>query len=278
MPTNDLQISREQAAQLAHETVAILRSGSYHAANGAKVDISVPLQLAIDGTVEYLPGMVPPTGCSEQYATDIRVVNTTTLDAARPLAMAGVDAVVLNFASAKSPGGGFLRGDLAQEEYLCRSSGLYACLEGQPMYNFHRTRPGALYTDYALYSPQVPVIRDDRGTLLDAPWQVSVITSAAVNARWLTEDERSQVEPAMRSRVEKVLALGLTHGHAAIVLGAWGCGAFRNDADMVAGLFADALQGAFRGAYREVVFAITDWSAERRFIAPFERRFGAASD
>ena len=75
----------------------------------------------------------------------------------------------------------------------------------------------------------------------------------------------------MRSRIAKVLEIGLTHGHDAIVLGAWGCGAFGNDPTLVAGLFRDALTGPYRGAYRRVEFAILDWSPERRFLGPFER-------
>jgi uncharacterized protein (TIGR02452 family) len=71
-----------------------------------------------------------------------------------------------------------------------------------------------------------------------------------------------------------VLSLGVRYGHDAIVLGAWGCGAFRNDGNEIADLFHEALSESFKGAYRRVIFAIVDWSPERRFIGPFEARFG----
>ncbi len=270
MPTSDMQISRERAAGLGHETVSILRVGSYRAPNAAEVDLSGQLQAAITGTLEYPPGSPPSNWIGGNQETQLRVVNTTTLDAARELVQSGHDAVVLNFASAKNPGGGFLIGARAQEEYLCRSSGLYACLEGQAMYDYHRARPGTLYSDYAIYSPKVPVIRDDRGQLLDPPWPVGVITCAAVNARHLFTEDLGKVESAMRQRIEKVLAIGLAHDHDAIVLGAWGCGAFQNDGHLIARLFAEALTGTFRGAYHQVTFAVTDWSEDRRFIGPFE--------
>ena len=61
--------------------------------------------------------------------------------------------MLLNFASAKSPGGGFLNGARAQEEYLARSSCLYQCIRWNPMYAFHRANDDPLYTDYAIYSP-----------------------------------------------------------------------------------------------------------------------------
>ena len=70
----------------------------------------------------------------------------------------------------------------------------------------------------------------------------------------------------MRARIRKVLAVGLAHGHLDIVLGAWGCGAFGNDPELIAKLFGDALRGPFAGCYRRVIFAVTDWSSEQRFI------------
>lgn len=57
------------------------------------------------------------------------------------------------------------------------------------------------------------------------------------------------------------------------MLGAWGCGAFRNDAHRTAIDFRHALEHDFSGAFSEVVFAITDWSLERRFLGPFRDVF-----
>ena len=78
--------------------------------------------------------------------TEITVVNETTLTAARRLAMAGNVPVALNFASATLPGGDFLDGALGQEESLTRSTGLYACLLGNPMYDFNNPRSGGVVT------------------------------------------------------------------------------------------------------------------------------------
>ena len=80
----------------------------------------------------------------------------------------------------------------------------------------------------------------------------------------------------MWQRIIKVLAIGVLHGHDSIVLGAWGCGAFGNDGEEIAEMFECALRINFKGAYRRVIFAITDWSPERRFIGPFERIFQAS--
>jgi uncharacterized protein (TIGR02452 family) len=78
----------------------------------------------------------------------------------------------------------------------------------------------------------------------------------------------------MRERIDKVLTIAALHGHQALVLGAWGCGAFGNDAEEIADLFRAALTGRFGDVFARVVFAITDWSADRRFIGPFQRAFG----
>jgi uncharacterized protein (TIGR02452 family) len=143
------------------------------------------------------------------------------------------------------------------------------------MYAFHRANYAPLYTDYAIYSPGVPVLRNDAGDLIERPYAMSMITCAAVNASKLGSEELAKAGPAMRRRIHKVLSLGVSHGHDAIVLGAWGCGAFRNDGNEIADLFHKALSENFKGAYRWVIFAVVDWSPEKRFIGPFEARFGS---
>ncbi len=71
----------------------------------------------------------------------------------------------------------------------------------------------------------------------------------------------------------RVLSIARAYGYAELVLGAWGCGAFGNDPRQAARDFRNALEGEFNGAFREVVFAITDWSPERRFLGPFRDTF-----
>ena len=41
----------------------------------------------------------------------------------------------------------------------------------------------------------------------------------------------------------------------------------------MAELFQQALASRFRGAFSKVIFAVLDWSEERRFIGPFQRSF-----
>jgi uncharacterized protein (TIGR02452 family) len=277
-PTTVFSVSRKQAAALGHDTLRILREGSYRTDAGAVVAIDKDLRHAVEGTRSYPPDQGAPRSCLGGHATRFEVCNETTLAAARRLVGEGHRPVALNFASAKNPGGGFLSGARAQEESLCRSSGLYACLLGNPMYEFHRHQGDALYSSYVLYSPDVPVFRDDDGTLLDRPYRCSFLTSPAVNAGALRtcEGQRGHaIRNAMTERVSKVLGVAAQHGHDVLVLGAWGCGAFHNDPEVIAELFHNALTRRFQGAFARVIFAILDWSDDDHFIGPFQRRFGA---
>jgi uncharacterized protein (TIGR02452 family) len=203
------------------------------------------------------------------------VTNESTLDAARRLVQEGHRVAALNFASAKNPGGGFLSGARAQEESLARCSGLYAMLVNNPMYAYHRSHLDPMYTPWVIYSPDVPVFRSEEWHLLDEPYLCSFLTSPAVNAGALRDRARQEreIRDRMRERMERVLSVAAIHGHAVLILGAWGCGVFKNDPQTIAELFQTALRGPFRGAFTHVVFAILDRTDEKRFIGPFERAF-----
>lgn len=276
-----IQISRDDAAALGHETVAILAAGHYVTATGVRVDISEAVARAVAATVTYAPTDQLPQQSSQPLSDagtmTVEVRNTTTLAAVRLLHAQGHNPAALNFASATEPGGGFLSGARAQEEYLARSSGLWACLRGNPMYDFHSARKDPFYSHYVIYSPDVPVFRDDRGVLLEAPYACTILTSPAVHAsgvRKYMPQRLGEIGPVMAERILKVLAVAQRHGHRSLVLGAWGCGAFGNDGNQIAGLFRQALEGHFQEAFDHVLFAITDWSEDAKFIGPFLRAFG----
>ena len=80
----------------------------------------------------------------------------------------------------------------------------------------------------------------------------------------------------LEKRIHRVLAIARAYGHTALVLGAWGCGAFRNDPVRTARDFRRALEGPFDGAFSHVLFAITDWSPDRRILGPFRDTFASA--
>jgi uncharacterized protein (TIGR02452 family) len=285
--TTGRMTSRNQLAQIGRETLDILDRGEYIAPDGSRVRIADGLTFARANSVHYTPEMFAEVfrrrdeivAAAPKFTTAFEVVNRTTLTAARNLSRVepGVDVLCLNFASAKHPGGGFLGGAKAQEESLARSSGLYPCIsQMREMYDTNRRFGSCLYTDHMIYSPRVPVIRDDEGDLLNDPYTVSFITAPAVNAGAVKDHERPQIEATMLGRMEKLLSLAVVHRHDTLVLGAWGCGVFKNDTAKVAGWFHHHLleNPTFRGVFKTVVFAVTDWSEDRRFIGPFADVFG----
>lgn len=202
----------------------------------------------------------------------------TTLAAAARLARSRPDEpACLNFASAKNPGGGYRGGAEAQEESLARSSALVAVLEAtRGFHDHHRRERDLLYTDRVIHSPHVPVFRDDRSALLDEPYTVTFLTAAAPNAGALRDrdpDRSSEVEPTLRRRATRVLAVAAHHGHRRVVLGAWGCGVFRNDPAQVAAAFATPLSDEFATAFDDVVFAIHDRLPGQPVLQAFRDRF-----
>jgi uncharacterized protein (TIGR02452 family) len=209
-----------------------------------------------------------------QLVTRIRVANETTLQASLCLVESGLRTLALNFANGIQPGGGFLGGARAQEEVLCRSSALYRTLVDDPMYEHHRGRQRPDSTDWAIYSPDVPVFRKDDGTELDHPWLLSFLTSAAPYAPAIGQPEAGNL---LQKRILRVFAIARAYGYSSLVLGAWGCGAFANDPHRTADDFRHALETEYSGAFSDVVFAITDWSPERRFLGPFRDVFSSAS-
>src|SRR5262249_8431514 len=228
------------------------QEGGYLAPSGRRVDLRESIARARAETRTYPPERDVPLATPSWRATQIRVTNESTLTAASGLASAGHRPVALNFASARHPGGGFLGGALAQEESLARSSALYTCLDGNPMYAWHETHRDPFYTDYAIYSPDTPVFRDDDGVLLEEPYPCAFITCAAVNARVALDRDPAcgpTIRAAMARRIVRVLAIAAAHAHAHIVLGAWGCGVFGNDPHEIAMLFHAAVRGPYRDVF-----------------------------
>jgi uncharacterized protein (TIGR02452 family) len=242
--------------EIAAETVAIVERGGYPASSGGWVDFAASRDAAVDGTRHHLPEEPLAAGRSGAVPT-ITVTNETTLAAGRRL---GPDTAALNFASARNPGGGFLSGAKSQEEDIARASALHACLTTvMDYYEHHRAHADLRYSDRVIYSPGVPVFRDDTNGLLDAAYQLSFITAAAPNLGAILAnqpDRADSVPDAVRARAVRVLQVAAAHGHSRLVLGAWGCGVFRNDPAVVARAFADALRTV--DAFDEVCFAVLD--------------------
>ncbi|MBK5963340.1 TIGR02452 family protein [Thiocystis minor] len=266
-----LQIPREQAAQLGRSAVDMAESGIYFTTDGQPVSWKDAVENACHRTLSLPPDAALPAPTLPAFPeTRLQVANETTLEAARRLTERGARVLALNFANGIQPGGGFLNGARAQEEVLCRSSALYLTLRGDPMYEAHRRRPLPDSSAWAILAPEVPVFRRDDGAPLDQPWRLSVLTCAAPYAPTVGQPRAGDL---LQARIRRVLAIARAYDYPALVLGAWGCGAFANDPERTARDFRETLAETFAGAFAEVVFAIADWSPERRFLAPFRDVF-----
>ena len=267
----ELDIARNVARALGRSAVEAAAEGQYVCGDGRKVDWSRYVRTACSAKLSIPPdAALPAHECIRFPETRIQVTNETTLGASQRLVESGLKPLALNFANGIHPGGGFRSGARAQEEVLCRSSALYQTIVDDRMYKEHRQRSRPDSTDWAIYSPDVPVFRTDDGTALERPWLLSFITCAAPFAPTIGQPEAADL---LQKRIRRVLAIAQAYGHFALVLGAWGCGAFSNDPHRTAADFRQALEDDFGGAFSDIVFAITDWSPERRFLGPFRDVF-----
>jgi uncharacterized protein (TIGR02452 family) len=267
----ELDIPSHVAMALGQSAVKAAREGFYVTRDGRQVVWRAAVQAACAAKRSIAPdGLLPQNEPSFFDQTRVQVTNETTLGASRRLVERGLRPLALNFANGVEPGGGFLFGARAQEEVLCRSSALYQTLIGDPMYGEHSKRPQADSTDWAIYSPDIPVFRTDEGTELPEPWPLSFLTCAAPYAPAIGQPRSGDL---LQKRIHRVLAIARAFGHTALVLGAWGCGAFANDPERTARDFRHALENDYSGAFSDIIFAITDWSPERRFLGPFRDVF-----
>ncbi|AKT38295.1 TIGR02452 family protein [Chondromyces crocatus] len=271
---------------IATENLAIYQRGSYEAPSGRTVRIGKEVSTAVERTVLHRPGTLDdwtPTA-RRDAPPRIEVTDETTGAAGRRLVEQEGEARVLalNFASAKNPGGGFINGAKAQEEDLARCSALYPCLiEQREYYTRNRGFGSFLYTDHLVYSPDVPFFRDERYELLEQPFALSLLTAPAPNAGEARRQERASptaIRSTLDRRAELVLAAAGHHDHRCVILGAWGCGVFRNSPEDVAAAFAQTLALArFQGAFDRIVFAVYDRGRDQPNLRAFERQFGRAS-
>ncbi|MFJ8630341.1 TIGR02452 family protein [Streptomyces sp. NPDC093568] len=260
---------------IAQQTEEIVAAGAYRAPDGREVSLAGAIEAAREGTRMHGPEAVPVPPMSGAR-TFFEVTGESSLEAARRL---GGGTAVLNFASARNPGGGYLNGAQAQEEALCRASALYTCLiRAREFYDHHRAHRDPFYTDRVIHSPGVPVFRNDRGDLLDEPYTAGFLTAAAPNAgvvRRTAPDRTPELPAALAIRAERVLETAAAHGYRRLVLGAWGCGVFQNDPAQVAGAFRGLLGpgGRFAGAFEHVAFGILDRTPGSPARAAFVRAF-----
>ena len=193
----------------------------------------------------------------------IVVSGKRSLEAAEPYVKQGKKVCVLNFASASNPGGGVVRGSSAQEESICRCTTLYPCLNSLAMwgafYTPHRKAANPLYNNDCIYTPNVCVFKSDTNFPEPLPeaewWNVNILTCAAPNLRERPSNvmnpnsgttaakiSATELEKLLTSRVRRIFEVAVANGNEVLILGAFGCGAFRNPPELVARVFRTVMQ------------------------------------
>ena len=191
--------------------------------------------------------------------------------------------LVLNLANPVNPGGGVHRGARAQEEDLCRKSSLLLALEHEnaaPYYAYNKSLHTYMGSDAIIITPKVEIIKGEKGELLDESVIVSVMTCAAPILQYGMQGlDQEEYEAMVYQRITGMLTLAASLGYERLVLGAFGCGAFANDAKVVSDLFYKALKEfRFNGmresdCFRRVDFAVLCRSDRTYNYDEFNRNF-----
>lgn len=191
---------------------------------------------------------------SNSSVSKVTITHDKTYDVIKQLWIDGeCFACVLNFASFFNPGGGFMKGAFAQEESLCAVSGLYPVLSQLDVYEQRaekKTPPE--YNDEIIYSPAVPFTMSE-GELAE-PYLVDIISCAAPNCNRIVMTQQRQYMDALNKRIEAIYLRPYLNGCNTLVLGAWGCGVFKNDPGLISNMFA-SIMSKYQGLYRDVIFA-----------------------
>lgn len=274
-------------------TCSCVQAGGYETEDGEHV--TLPLTEDIGGKSRFYDAEIHPQAACRFAETLVRAVREDCLLTAERIRALGEEVCVLNMANRQTPGGGVLQGCGAQEESLFRRSDYFRSLyryspylaqefgveEAEEHYPMNRDFGG-------VFSRGVTIFRggERKGyPLLAKPWKANFIAVAAVN-RPETEniDDEPRLTPLMvqatQNKIRTVLRIAVDNGQVNLVLGALGCGAFRNPPAHMAALFAEVLaEGEFRGAFKRVFFSIIEDHNSRNGgnFLPFARVFNVPS-
>lgn len=256
-------------AHVFQTTIKTVNDGHYTSENGVAVKLDDDRFMRAYSRFYYKEFRVDGIPARPHH-TVIEVVNNDSIYAGKQLLDEDYNPIVLNFANRHNPGGGVTDGCRAQEEDLFRRTNLfrsmyqfahYANSYGLPKSNYQYSMDrnyGGVYTPYATV---FRAGRDKDYAFLDKPYKLSFVAVAAMDRRGCShiEELSSDENKGTKNKMRTILRIGLIHGHDAIVLGAFGCGAFKNPPQQIAELFKEVIdEDEFRDKYRKIVFAILE--------------------
>ena len=288
-----IAMRKQKNAEIFRETARYIKAGGYTTPSGRQIQFDFTEMLQQGRCFQReLPAASAPT---IEGGTQVLVECNDCLVAAERLVKEGYNPVLLNFASAGHPGGGVETGARAQEETICRRSTLtrsiysfdarYAHYYGQSLTSAEHYPIVSEFS--AVYSPGVTVFREGIDCLLmENPYNVAVVSCAALNLNGkypikLTPDGHlpQAAIDITRNKIRTAFRIGLTYGHDSLVLGAFGCGAFRNPPAEIARLFHEVMEEPeFKNKYKLITFSIIeDHNSNNANLNSFKAEFGFAN-
>ena len=262
---NDFIKNREYLVDMFQGTIRIVDKGFYTSATGEIVTLDNDLEMR-ENTRFYTEEFTVRDFPCKTDKTEITVVNNDSINAGLDIQREGYNPVVLNFANRRTAGGGVLRGSRAQEETIFRRTNLYRSLY-QFMPDAERYKVRKNWRQYpmdknfgGIYTPYATVFRALDFSLLEKPVKISFVSVAAMNRPRLVDGKIApELIEGTLNKMRTILRIGLYHGHDAIILGAFGCGAFQNPPKHVAQLFDQVIhEPEFENKYKKIVFAIIE--------------------
>lgn len=262
---NDFYDNKQRLANIFRQNIDIVNIGYYRTLSGEIVSLDSDNEMQENSRFYSKKFTVNDNPCKTSR-TEIVVVNDDSIDAGLNVKRQGYNPVVLNFANRRAAGGGVLNGARAQEETIFRRTNLYRSLyqfmpdaESYSLNKSWRQYPmdknfGGIYTPYAT------VFRASDYSLLNKPEKISFVSVAAMNRPKLAGNKIApELVNGTLNKMRTILRIGLYHGHDAIILGAFGCGAFQNPPTHIAQLFRQVInESEFKNKYKKIVFAIIE--------------------
>lgn len=264
----------------------IFEKWSYYAPSGAVVTLPPKAELLQNAKCYSEPFSVAerPANSSPTllYIEEDDVVDTT-----KRLIQRGLSPVVLSFANGYFPCGLYEEGGDGREEYLCRISTLSCTLNSLAL---RSPSPYPMNLNYGGIYSRVAVFREgsDKGyCLLEEPWMMSVVSVPALNLRgsyhherivrnteYAVHGEKSMTDEGkaiMLNKIRTIYRIAIEHGHDSIVLGAWGCGLYKQRPQLIAQMFKDVLDELeFRRKFKEVHSVIEDHKQYVQYVRSVE--------
>jgi len=191
-----------------------------------------------------------------KYSTEIVVFHEDTIDAAIRLknSQCEYDPLVLNMASSWKPGGGVSKGSKAQEECLFRRS------------NYHQYLTKDLYPiqkGEVIYSRGVHIIKDLSYEYSDHSF-ISFIACPALRYPTLIKGHLSQEDYRVTvDKIRLIFQIAYIKEHDSLVLGALGCGAYRNPPADIIRAFKEVIK-QYNGCFKHICFAILNKPYDRQ--------------